>query len=841
MHYKSIELLILFLLFTNNLCAQKDAQLISNELNELEKTVFEIANIHIKGAEHSSEKNILARSGLAVGQQVNLTGYEVPSAIQQLMKTKLFKEVKIHKVRTIEDLIFLEIEVVELPVLNSFSVKNVKKTERDELKTMLKSNLPQGTIITKSQQSATQEIIKKYYAEKGFLDAEVLWKEIPCAHSENCVSIVIEVDKKSKVKINNITFTGNKIVSKKKLKKLISTKSKPKLFKKTFFVQEKFDADKKQLIAYYQTLGHLDAKIIDEKIGRLKNGNITIDLKIKEGPLYTFGNITWRGNSKYSTEILDKILGIEKGDIFNEQLLQERLNFSPEGRDISRLYMDDGHLFFRAVPIERSLNDHQIDLEIQIFEGEQATIGSVKIKGNDITNEAVIRRELRTLPGDKFNRQAIIRSQRTLINMGYFNPESVIVTPKPNPENGTVDIEYEVEEKSNDKFELSGSWGGKDVGLIGSAGVQLNNFSLRKMFKKNGWTPFPRGDGQSLGFRMQYGGKQYQSYNFSFSEPWLNGKPNALSFGLFYNQYKDDGTTESVYDEHLNIFGANIKFGKRFKLGNEYIISRTGLNFQKYHLNNWSNGLFQTDEGELVSDGQYYNLSLSQELTRTTLDHPLFPRNGSRISLTMQFTPPYSLFTEKNNDDSVEEKFRWIEYHKWRLDAEKYLPIGNKLTLKLAGRMGFMGNYHDAIGTSPFERFQLGGDALSNSQAGFTGTDLISMRGYRVEDFENNIQNGQKVATPLFNKFTAELRYPISMNPNMTFYGLAFVEAGNTWKGFDSYNPFDLKRSAGIGFRAHLPMFGMLGVDYGIGFDNVGERTLNNLGRFNFTLGFELD
>ena len=300
-------------------------------------------------------------------------------------------------------------------------------------------------------------------------------------------------------------------------------------------------------------------------------------MTIEEGIQYQFGEISWKGNSKYSDTLLTNILGIKKGDIYNDQLLQERIHFSENGRDISRLYMDDGHLFFRAIPEEKSLNGNQINIEIQILEGSQATIGEVKIVGNDITNENVIRRELRTLPGDKFNREELIRSQRSLINMGFFNPESVQAVPQPNPQNGTVDIVYEVEEKSNDQFELAGSWGGSDVGIVGSAGVQLNNFSLRKMLKKDGWNPFPRGDGQSLGFRMQYGGKQYQSYNFSFSEPWLNGKPTALSFGLFYNQYKDDGTTESVYDEHLNIFGTNVKLGKRFKLGNEYIISRTCL------------------------------------------------------------------------------------------------------------------------------------------------------------------------------------------------------------------------------------------------------------------------
>ncbi|MFK8009067.1 MAG: outer membrane protein assembly factor BamA [Saprospiraceae bacterium] len=804
------------------------------------RNIYEVASINIKGAEYSSEKNILARSGLKVGQKISLPSYEIPQAIKNLMRIKLYQDVQIYQTRRVEDLVFLEIEVFELPVLKSFSFKSIKKSEREDLTASLKKHLIEGTIITKSEENFSKKIIQKYFEEKGFLDVVISQKKLPCTHEKNCHQIIFEIEKKKKVKINNIAFTGNKIVSKKRLKKLIETKSKPQLFKKPFFIKEYFENDKKIILAYYASLGYRDAKISNAKINREEEGlNIKID--IEEGIQYQFGDITWKGNSKYSDTLLTKVLGINKGDIFNDQLLHERINFSESGRDISRLYMDDGHLFFRATPIEKALNGNQIDIEIQIMEGAQATIGDVTIIGNDITNENVVRRELRTMPGDKFNREELIRSQRSLINMGFFNPESVSVTPKPNPQNGTVDIEYEVEEKSNDQFELSGSWGGSDVGVVGAAGVQLNNFSIRKMFKKDGWTPFPRGDGQSVGLRMQYGGRQYQSYNFSFSEPWLNGKPNALSFGAFYNQYKNDGTTESVFDEHLNIFGANIKLGKRFKLGNEYIISRTGLNFQIYHLDSWSNGLFQTDDGELVANGNYYNINISHEFTRTTLNHPIFPTSGSKVSLSMQFTPPYSLFSEKNPDQTVEQKHRLIEYHKWRLDAEKYLPVGKKLTLKLAAKMGFMGNYNNVNGTTPFERFQLGGDALSNSQAGFTGTDRVTIRGYRTEDFESNVQGDQIVATPLFNKFTAELRFPISLNPSATFYGLAFLEAGNSWSSFSDYNPFDLKRAAGVGFRAHLPMFGTLGVDYGVGFDNTGAKTLGNLGRFNFTLGFELD
>ena len=467
------------------------------------KNTYEIASINIKGAEHSSDKNILARSGLKVGQKIRLPGYEIPQAIKNLMRIKLYQDVQIYQTRLVEDLVFLEIEVFELPVLKNFSIKNIKKSEREDLTASLKKHLIEGTIITKSEEIFSKKIIQEYFEKKGFLDVEVSQKKLPCAHEKNCNQIVFEIKKNKKSKINNIAFTGNKIVSKKRLKKLMETKSKPQIFKKPFFITEDFENDKKRILAYYSSLGYPDAKIAATRIDR-KEGGLNIEIDIEEGIQYQFGNITWKGNSKYSDTLLTNILGIKKGDIFNDQLLQERINFSQDGRDISRLYMDDGHLFFRAEPMEKALNENQIDIEIQVFEGAQATIGDVKIIGNDITNEDVIRRELRTLPGDKFNREELIRSQRSLINMGFFNPETVSVTPKPNPQNGTVDIEYEVEEKSNDQFELSGSWGGSDVGIVGAVGVQLNNFSVRKMFQKDGWTPFPRGDGQSVGLRMQY-------------------------------------------------------------------------------------------------------------------------------------------------------------------------------------------------------------------------------------------------------------------------------------------------------------------------------------------------
>ena len=803
-----------------------------------EKTKFEIANIHVEGANHTNEKAIINRSGLKVGQVIELKGYDISNAIKALLGTKLYGDVQIYEKKVIGDMLFLEIKVVELPVLNTFSFKNIKKSKVEELSGMVKKYLKEGTVPTPTDKEMAKKLIEDFYKAKGFLNIQVLMNEMPCPSEEHCLEIVFDVLKNKKVKIAEIILNGNKVASTHQLKKVMLSKDKTQLIKPTIFIADNIEADKKAMMTYYRTIGYRDAKITKERIKKQLNGDVKVYLQIEEGEQYFFRNIAWEGNTKYENTLLDKILGIKSGDVFNEQLLYERLHFSQDGRDISAIYMNDGHLFFKAEAIETTLDGQYVDLKIKIFEGAQATIGEVRIVGNEITDEAVIRRELRTLPGDKFNRDAIIRSQRALMNLGYFNPETLEAIPKVDAKTGVVDLEFQVEENPNDKFEVSGSWGGVNIGIVGTAGVQLNNFSIKKALRGEGW----RGDGQQLGFQTQFGGRTYQSVNFNFVEPWLGGKkPNRLSIGTYFTNYRSQTENENGNYERLKILGGSVGFGQRFLLGNEYILANTTLRFQQYRLDEWSRGLFQTDEGKLVSDGVYNNLSINQSFTRTTLNHPIFPTKGSRISLSMQFTPPYSLFSNDDSDGPVEEDFKWMEYHKWRLDAEKYIPMGKKMTLKLSGKMGFMGAYNNAIGISPFERFQLGGDALSNSQAGFTGTDRITLRGYDVEDLENNLQNGEISATPFFNKFTAEIRYPISKNPNATMYLLGFAEAGNSYRSFKDYNPFQLKKSAGIGFRAYVPMFGMLGVDYGIGFDKSGPRTLSNLGQFSFTLGFELD
>ncbi|MEO0628554.1 MAG: BamA/TamA family outer membrane protein, partial [Bacteroidota bacterium] len=561
---------------------------------------------------------------------------------------------------------------------------------------------------------------------------------------------------------------------------------------------------------------------------------------VDEGNQYYFRNIEWKGNSVYEDDVLSQVLRINAGDVYNPELLQNRLSFSQDNSDISSLYLDNGYLFFNVDPVEVAIIGDSVDLEMRLSEGPQATIDQVSITGNDRTHEHVVRRELRTLPGDKFSRSDIIRSQRQIMNLGYFNPETMDIQTPVNPERGTVDIVYVLEEKPSDQLELSAGWGGQQ-GVIGTLGVTFNNFSLRNLFNKEAWHPLPQGDGQRLSLRAQTNGRFFQSYNASFTEPWLGGKkPTSLTVSGFYNRYNFGS---SDLPNQLIIQQVSGTIGTRLRWPDDNFVFRAGVNLQTLNLTNWQN-LFVTDEGQTVNDGNYNNFSLTLALARNTLTDPLFPTNGSNIELTLQATPPYSLFSDRDYaNETVEERFRLLEYHKWRFNADWYTTITGKLVFKAQAKIGILGSYSDAIGTSPFERFQLGGDGINNQQFAFAGVDIISLRGYEIDDLPANRSDrtGQEIATPVFSKFTVELRYPLSLNPSSTIYVLGFLQGGNAWSSLAEYNPFDLRRSYGVGARVFLPMFGTLGFDYGIGFDKDPDLNPNTdgLGTFNIILGFE--
>lgn len=809
---------------------------------------YEIGGVQVTGAKYSDASAIISIAGFQVGDRIRVPGGDIPRALKSLWKLSLFTDVQIFKEKTIGDIIFLEIAVTERPRLTTHAFVGVKKGAHDDLNEEVNKFLMKGGIVTEAIKSNAATAVEKHYIEKGLLDAKVTVEEIPDTTRINSVRLLFHIDKGKKVKIQDITFSGNKNINDHKLRNLMkNTRRKKRILAGSKLIKSDYEDDKKKLIDYYNKVGFRDAAILSDSIWREPGGNLMIHLHLNEGRQYYFRNITWKGNSIYDDKSLGNVLGINKGDIYNKELLDTRLSFSQDGRDVSSLYMDNGYLFFSVTPVEVAVTDDSIDLDLRIFEGPQATIDKVVIKGNDRTHEHVVRRELHTVPGDKFSRSDIIRSQREIINLGYFNPENLGISTPVNPQRGTVDIEYTLEEKPSDQLELSAGWGGKGRGVIGTLGVSFNNFSARNIFHKGTWSPLPQGDGQRLSLRAQTNGRIYQSYNMSFTEPWLGGKkPNSLTVAGYtsilttgYNKSSD------LYGRLINL-GMTVSLGTRLKWPDDNFISSTALNIQNISLNNYgfSQGFFRTDRGEVVSEGDFHNFSITQTIARSSINSPIFPQEGSRVSLSVQLTPPYSLFS---NDDystqSPEQRFKWLEYHKWKVEAEWYETIVGKLVVKAAAKFGFIGAYNKSIGVSPFERFQLGGDGLNNQQFGyFTGTEIISMRGYSPNEIENNLFNENNAndisATPLYEKITLELRYPLSLNPSSTIYMMAFAQGGNAWKSTRDFNPFDMKRSVGAGLRVFLPMFGVLGFDYGIGFDKPGNK-FSELARFNIVLGFE--
>jgi len=682
----------------------------------------------------------------------------------------------------------------------------------------------------------------------------------------NAVRLVFNVDKGERVKIASIVVLGNKKFSDAKLKRqLKDTKEKGTLLKKSKFVSSDYEADKKNMIAFYNKKGYRDAVIVKDSLYRSFNGDLFMELTIDEGNQYFFRNINWKGNSKYDSEQLSAVLGIVKGDIYDPELLERRLSFSIDGRDVSSLYLDDGFLAFNIDPVEVAVVGDSIDMEMQIFEGAKFTIANVGIAGNDRTHEHVIRREIRTKPGSKFSRSQIIRSNRALSALGYFNPETIDIQTPVNQQNGTVDVNYTVEERPSDQLELSAGYGGQQSGLIGTLGVTFNNFSLANIKDKSTWSPLPQGDGQKLSVRAQSNSQFFRSYNLSFTEPWLGGKrPTSFTVGAVHSAFDQ----ETFGLGSLKITRGFVGLGTQLKWPDDFFSLSGTLTLESINLNNYLNGQFFVD-GVQVLTGNFKNFHLTGTISRSSVAEPIFPRRGSRISLSVQFTPPYSIFRSDDQftltaDESAEveadfrvregpaspynaeleerralnaKKFEFLEYHKWHFKGEWYFNIFDKFVLASNVKFGFLGSYNSQIGISPFERFEVGGDGLSNQNVGITGKDIISLRGYETTDLpENQIDGGGAI----YNKITMELRYPISLNPNSSIYLHGFVQGGNIWSQFRDFNPFETNRSAGFGLRVFLPMFGLLGFDYGFGFDkDPTSPGFENFGQFNIILGFE--
>ena len=807
---------------------------------------YEIGTIRIEGADNFDHQSIKLIAGLRQGSRITIPGNEITESITNLWKENLFTNVEVAVEREIKGVVYLVIKLTPRPKLSRFRFEGVTKKDADKLREII--NLFSGKTISENLILSTQLKIKGYYREKGYYGVKVDISQESDHLMNNAALFNIKVNRGKKVKIGQITLVGNQQLSSYKIRKAMKdTKQKAlwRIFKRSKFTSGSYEKDKLAILSKYQSIGFRDAQIEKDSVYLLDDKNLAIEMKLSEGGMYRFGNIEWIGNTKFSTGMLDTVLGIKYGDIYNKSTLDTRLNMSQDGRDISSLYMDRGYLFFQVIPVETGVVDNHISYQMRIIEGKEARVKKVIIKGNTKTNEHVIRREIRTKPGDLFSRNDIIRTQRELSQLGYFNNEAFQINPLPNPQEGTVDIEYVVEEKSSDQIELSGGYGAGRI--IGTLGLTFNNFSFQNMFNRSAWEPLPSGDGQKLSLRAQTNGTFYQSYSMSFTEPWLGGKkPNSLSTWLTHSQFGTGLLSNDPNYGGISITGVGVGIGRRKKFPDDFFSSYYELSYQYYDVTNYPN-YFPS-----FSQGYANDISLKYVLQRNSIDSPIFPKEGSNLTFTAKSSLPYSTFNgdEDFSTATQQEKYKYLEYYKLKFTGEWYLPLTNDKKLVLMNRVGFgfMGAYSTTKGLTPFERFTLGGNGLSGmNQLG--GREIIALRGYN----DNSLSSS--ASDPIISKYTMELRYPISLNPQATFYVLAFAEAGNTFQTLKKYNPFNVKRSAGLGIRIFLPMFGMLGLDYGWGFDMLDSKSQGYrvqggsdesimkdgyYGKLNFTIGMNL-
>lgn len=777
---------------------------------------YTIAGITVSGDNVFEKTNVISLTGLSMGQEISIPGDEITLAIHKLWDQKLFSDVKIILDKVEGSNAYLNIYVISRPRLSKYNFIGVNKSSANNLKDEVK--LESRTIVTEQIIAQSIQRIQEYYAEKGFRNVKVtITKEPDLAFGTNSIQLHIKIDKGNRIKINEISFDGVTAFKEKKLRSLLKkTKRKQKgnIFRTSKLDEDLYEEDKQKLISYYQNHGYKDARIVSDSIYSFTPELINIHIKLFEGNQYHYRSVEWSGNTKYENKVLSGILGIKKGDVYNPGLLENRLYINQAGLDVTSLYMDDGYLFFNVNPVETKIEDDSIDLEIRIYEGPQATINNVTVSGNTKTHDHVILREIRTRPGEKFSRADIIRTQRELGQLGYFDPEKMNVIPKPDPQTGTVDLEYVVEEKPSDQIELSGGWGAKQ--LVGVLGLTLNNFSARNVFKKGTWQGYPSGDGQKLSIRAQSSGFYYQSYNISFTEPWFGGrKPNSFSSGVYFTNYVTNGKSKSdPTREQFQTLGASAGVGKRLKWPDDYWQLYQSLNAQRYKFFNYPLLGSGSDTG--TSSSLYVLFSLS----RSSTNDIIFPTSGSQLSFSVQATPPFSYVRNDTNYEAMSntEKFKITEYHKWKINAVNYFDLNPTKTIskrhfviKTGTELGFLGLYNKRIGITPFERFDVGGDGLNYNSP--NGKESIRFRGYESPSsvFEN---------ATIYSLFNAELRYPLTTSNAARIYGLAFVEAGNGWSKFNTFNPYAMKRSAGVGFRIFLPMLGgLLGFDAGYGFD----------------------
>jgi outer membrane protein insertion porin family len=818
-----------------------------------------IADIQVTGYLNNDPKILANLSGLKVGQRIQVPGDAISNAIKKYWEYGLFSDVKITADKIEGKYIYLNIFLQERPRLSDINFSGLKKSEIDDIKD--KITMMRGTQVTKYLVDRAKKYIESHFVDKGFLNTEVTVVQRDDPDKPNHVFLDIDVDKKDKVKVNSLMFEGNQVFSDRKLNRFMKkTNEKGKIlnfFRTKKFVKEEYENDLNTIIEKYNEEGYRDAYIEYDSIAPNDDNTVDVKIGISEGEKYYFGNISWVGNTVYPGPYLTEKLRVNTGDVFNQTRLEERLLMDDDA--VQNLYMNNGYLFSVIEPVDIKVYNDTVDIEMRVYEGKQATINEVVIMGNTKTHEHVVRREIRTKPGELFDKSRLIRSVRELSQLGHFDPEKINPVPVPDRENGTVDIEYNLEEKANDQVELSGGWGGGM--FIGSLGLKFTNFSMRNFFDKEAWRPLPTGDGQTLSLRAQTNGKYYQSYSFSFTEPWLGGKkPNSLSVSLYhsiqtgtnsyygsspssmsggyggssryggYSNYGYQQPREEDPDEHMKVTGLSVGFGKRLQWPDDFFQFYTQTSFQRYDLKNWNYFL--------MTDGNSNNLNFKTVISRNSVDNPLYSRNGSNFSLGLEFTPPYSYFDETDFSDPEmpdSERFKWIEYHKWTFKGNVFKPLDNsgKFVLMTKVEGGFLG-YYNKNRRSPFEKYVLGGDGMSGYS--YYGSETIGLRGYENSSLTPYTDDGRQNGN-MYNKVALEVRYPLTLQPSATVYGLVFAEAGNSWSEFRDYNPFGLKRAAGVGVRIFLPMFGLMGIDWGYGFDEVPGRPSANEGNFHFVIG----
>lgn len=814
-----------------------------DEITYLDPKNYVIGGVRVTGTEYLDGEVLITISKLVVGQYIEVPSEATANVVKTLMSQNLFDDVQLYAERIQGENIFLEIRVRERPRLTRIDIHGLKKGETDEVRKRLNTN--SGKIVNENLIKTTRATIQKFLREKSYLYPEVkIRTEKDTAQSNNEI-VIVDVEKNKKIKVHRVHFEGSEAFSDGQLRKYLKG-VKPRRWYRIFgpgkFKDDKYKEAKENLVAKMQDKGYRDAQILSDSVVRYDNNEVDIYLNLHEGPRYYVGNIQWSGNSKYKDSVLNLILGIEKGDVYSEEKLTTKLTGPTRNSDdISALYQNDGYLTFSVQPIIKRIYNDTVDVEIVLSEGKQFTINNVIVKGNDVTNDKVVLRSIYTKPGQKFSREMLMRSVREISQLGMFDEQKINPVPTNlNYEEGTTDLEYTVAEKPSDQVELSGGYGAGQV--IGTLGLTFNNFSTSNFFKKDAWKPLPRGDGQKFSIRGQTSGKRYQSYNFSFSEPWLGGK-KPIYFGL--NAYTSSSSfggfnyltgRQMVSDSELNriwMTGVTATLGKRLQWPDNYFQINTSLSFQRYKLQNYGNYF-------LFSDGTAYNINITQEISRNSVDAPIYPTSGSNFRFSVQLTPPYSAWNSINYQTAPDnERYKWTEYHKWKFDSQWYTKIAGKLVLKMQAQFGYLGNYTSRTPTSTFERFKLGGDGMQGFDF-LQGSEIIAMRGYAngtiIPESTGNLNQNIAIqsGSPIYTKYQLELRHPVMLNEQATVFVLAFAEGGNTWNKFSEVNPFKLRRSAGVGARIFLPIFGMLGIDYGHAFDPI-PGIQSNRWRQNFT------